>query len=221
MASGFWLEPSTGSSYVVADVEYESCAEELLLWGGEETLIRPSDMRTLVMDFPSALPLRKLGVLELNVLYIESLLALEGFLDVRFLSTGARGLGGTRVSPLGGCGNELMLTLFRIVFPAPFTPAASLDCGSAGDGLGGARLRVEGVRSPDLGVPGADLLEVDDEGIFPVLLRVLLTGRAGKAMFGGPTEGRDGRGSVVVMAACVMKSSGKKVKRVKDSQAQG
>lgn len=157
------------------------------------------------MDFPSALPLRKLGVLELNVLYIESLLALDGFLDVRFLSTGARGLGGTRVSPLGGCGNELMLTLFRIVFPAPFTAGASLDCGSAGDGLGGARLRVEGVRSPDLGVPGADLLEVDDEGIFPVLLRVLLTGRAGKAIFGGPTEGRDGRGNVVVMAAFVMK----------------
>ena len=60
-----------------------------------------------------------------------------------------------------------------------------------------------------------------EERGFPVLLRVLLTGRAGKAMFGGPTEGRDGRGSVVVMAACVMKSSGKKVKRVKDSQAQG
>ena len=94
-----------------------------------------------------------------------------------------------------------MLTLLRRVFPAPLTPGPSFGCGSAADGagLGGARLIVEGVRSPDLGVPGTDLLDAVGEGIFPVLFRVLLTGKAGRAMLGGPSEGRDGRGSVVVI----------------------
>jgi hypothetical protein len=42
-------------------------------------------------------------------------------------------------------------------------------------------------------------LDEFDEGILPVLFRVLLTGKAGRAIFGGPFEGRDGRGNVVVM----------------------
>lgn len=161
-------------------------------------------MRTLVIDFPSPLPLRKLGVLELIVLYMDSFAAFDGFLVDRGLST-ALGLGGTplleRVSPLGGCGKELMLTLLRRVFPGPLTPEPVLGCGSAADGAGpgGARLIVDGVRRPDRGVPGADLIEAVGEGIFPVLLRVLLTGRAGSAILGGPTEGRDGRGNVVVI----------------------
>lgn len=160
-------------------------------------------MRTLVIDFPSPLPLRKLGVLELNVLYIDSFAVFDGFLVDRDLSV--LGLGGTpllvRVSPLGGCGKELMLTLLRSVLPTPLMAGASFGCGSAavGAGPGGAILIVEGVRSPDLGVPGTDLAATACEERFPVLFRVLLIGNAGRAMLGGPTEGRDGRGNVVVI----------------------
>lgn len=190
-----------GSSYVVADVEYESCAEELRLCGGEATLIKPSDMRTLDIDFPSPLPFKKLGVLELKVVYAESLEALD-FRAVRGFSL-ARGLGGKllpRVSPRGGCGNELILTLFLNVFPVPLTATASFGCGSAvrGAGPAGGKFIAEGALRPDLGVPGADLA-IGVAGMFPVLFRVLLTGNAGKAMLGGPREGREGRGSVVVM----------------------
>lgn len=38
-----------------------------------------------------------------------------------------------------------------------------------------------------------------EAGIFSVLRRVLCTGNAGNAMFGGPLEARDGRGSAVAM----------------------
>lgn len=41
-------------------------------------------------------------------------------------------------------------------------------------------------------------------GMPPVLLRVLGTGRAGRAMDGGPLEGRDGRGSVVAIVSDVV-----------------
>jgi hypothetical protein len=54
------------SSYVVAEVEYESWADELRLCGGEAMLIKPSDILTpapLEMDLPSPLPFKKLGVL--------------------------------------------------------------------------------------------------------------------------------------------------------------
>ena len=156
-----------------------------------------------MIDFPSALPFKKLGVLELKVLYVESFDAL-GFRIDRLLSF-ANGLGGKvldRVSPRGGCGNELMLTLFLNVLPAPLTTNPSFGCGRVVPGAdpAGLRLIVEGVLKPDLGVPGADLVPLR-LGRLPVLLRVLLTGRAGKAMFGGPKDGRDGRGSVVAMVS--------------------
>lgn len=38
-----------------------------------------------------------------------------------------------------------------------------------------------------------------EAGILSVLRRVLCTGNAGNAMFGGPLEARDGRGSAVAM----------------------
>lgn len=47
---------------MVADVEYESCAEELRLCGGDEMLMSPSDMRALLMYLPSPLAFSKLGV---------------------------------------------------------------------------------------------------------------------------------------------------------------
>jgi hypothetical protein len=57
--------PSPLSSNVVADVEYESCADELRLWGGDGKLSRPSDPRApgpLDIDLLSPLPFNKLGV---------------------------------------------------------------------------------------------------------------------------------------------------------------
>ena len=66
--------------------------------------------------------------------------------------------------------------------------------------MGGTRT-ADGARSPLLGVLGADFVELT-EGIFPVLFRVLATGKAGSAMFGGPLEGRDGRGRVVAIVVC-------------------
>lgn len=52
------------SSYVVADVEYESCAEELRLCGSEDILIRPSEnlVLPLLTAFPSPEPLSRLDV---------------------------------------------------------------------------------------------------------------------------------------------------------------
>lgn len=38
--------------------------------------------------------------------------------------------------------------------------------------------------------------------MLPVLFRDLATGKAGKAMLGGPLEGLEGRGSAVAMFAC-------------------
>jgi hypothetical protein len=59
---------------------------------------------------------------------------------------------------------------------------------------------LDGARSPLLGVDGADLAGVGEgEGMFPVLFRVLCTGKAGKAMFGGPFEVRAGRGKAVAI----------------------
>jgi hypothetical protein len=80
-----------------------------------------------------------------------------------------------------------------------------------GAGDGGPKL-VDGARRPlpILGVLGA--VEAPCEGFgsegralfggdtAPVLLRVLATGKAGRAMLGGPLEGLDGRGRVVDMA---------------------
>lgn len=63
-ASGFDGAVSLTSSYWVAEVEYESWAEELRLCGGEATLVRPSEFLAEVwrdIDLPSPVPLRKLG----------------------------------------------------------------------------------------------------------------------------------------------------------------
>lgn len=151
-------------------------------------------MRMLEMDLPSPLPFKKLGVLEPRPLNAASL---GGFVlrDDRGRSL-ANGLEGMRVSPRGGCGNELMLTLFRSVFPVPLT--ASFGCGSADVEFDAAGVRLMVVaRIPDLGVPGV-------EGMPPVLFRVLFTGKAGRAMLGGPSDGLAGRGNVVVIVCCMV-----------------
>lgn len=81
--------------------------------------MNPSDMRELVMDLPSPLPLSRLGVEG------EYVVGLERSLDVLDLRervfSPESGLGGKllhRLSPRGGCGKELMLTVFRSVLPA-------------------------------------------------------------------------------------------------------
>jgi hypothetical protein len=91
----------------------------------------------------------------------------------------------------------LILTVLRIVLPAEFTPDTARGCGRAPVGAGdvGARYVDDGARNPVFGVP--DLLPGVDRA--PILLRVLLTGRAGSAVVGGPIEGRDGRGRAADM----------------------
>lgn len=173
-------------------------------------LINPSDMRTLVIDFPSPLPFKKLGVLVLKVLYIESFEALEeviDFLTDRDLSF-ASGLGGhPLLSPRGGWGNEFMLTLFRSCFPVLLIPPPSFDCGceDVGAGLIERTLFVEGALRPLLGVLGICLVGFG-LGRAPVLFRVLLTGNAGRAMLGGPLEARAGRGKAAAMVSCELVS---------------
>jgi hypothetical protein len=168
-------------------------------------LIRPSDIlipAPLDIDFPSPLPFSRLGVPLLRWLYVEVIDAFDFRVELRRDDSVASGLGGklfARLSPLGGCGNELMLTVLRMVLPAPFTAAdTARGCGSAdvGAGVVGGRNVVEGARIALFGVFGPDLPGV---GIPPVLFLVFVTGSAGSAMVGGPTEGREGRGKVVAI----------------------
>lgn len=92
-----------------------------------------------------------------------------------------------------------MLTVFRIVFGVcGLSPETALGCGSPdmGEGLGGGgRFAADGALSLLPGVVGADRAV----GMLPVLFLVLLMGRAGSAMFGGPFDGPEGRGRAVVM----------------------
>lgn len=162
-------------------------------------LIMPSEPLTpglLTTDLPSPLPFRRLGVpvsewLKLGVLGVFDFL--EG------LPPAESGLGGrlvTRTSPRGGWGKELMLTVFLTALPVDAAVETALGWGSAdvGAGVAGGRNVVDGARRPLLGVVG-DLF--GPVGMPPVLFLVFATGRAGRATVGGPTEGRDGRGSAV------------------------
>lgn len=118
------------------------------------------------------------------------------------------GLGGRLAvrMPRGGCGKALMLIVFRIVLPAPFTPGVVLNLGRLTllpPGVAGAeRFDAEGARRPLLGNRGGEVLILESVmvGMFPVLFRVFVVGKAGKAVVGGPYEGLDGRG----IAAAIM-----------------
>jgi hypothetical protein len=112
--------PSGRSSYVVAEVEYEPWADELRLCGGDETLIKPSDVLTpAVTDFPSPLPFSRLGVPP-RWPKVDDVDAFDFRVELLFGSV-PRGLGGTLLDRLGGWGKELMLTALRIVLPAALT----------------------------------------------------------------------------------------------------
>lgn len=100
-----------------------------------------------------------------------------------------------------------MLTVFRIVLPAALIPETPRGCGKAEVGAGdaGGRKVEEGARSPLFGVFGVSFGA--GLGRAPVLLRVLPTGKAGRATFGGPFDGRGGLGSAVAMAEVCWKTA--------------
>ena len=94
----------------------------------------------------------------------------------------------------------MILIVFRNVFPALFT-AGGRTLENEGDGVGLGLLAVgsrgvEGDLRPDLGNPWA-ACKFAAVGIAPVLLRPF--GSAGRAVFGGPSEGLPGRGIVAAM----------------------
>lgn len=139
----FRPRPASGPSSIVVAVEYESCADELLLCGGLGRLRRPADPRApgpLDIDLDSPLPFKRLGVLAEAEVYDSDAPGANdgfGFLLRFFPSNGPggmfpesrlvpapgapfeSGLGGkldVRMPPRGGCGKELMLIVLRTVF---------------------------------------------------------------------------------------------------------
>jgi hypothetical protein len=81
----------------------------------------------------------------------------------------------------------LMLTVFLMLFPASFMPGLR-SLGRAVLPPGEDRpLEVDGARSPLFGRLGAASdLKSESVGMAPVLLRVFVLGRAGRAVVGGP-----------------------------------
>ena len=194
------MPPSAGSSYVVADVEYESWAEELRLCVGDAMLVSPSDVlipATLKTDLPSALPFRRLGALPPICPTLGVARGARGFLTG--VANPGKGLAGTLDIRLGGWGNELILTVFLIVLPALLTAGGPLGVGravvGAGEGGGPVRTLADGARKPLFGVVGLAVGVAEPEVDF----RGFGRGKAGKEELGGPFEGRD-LGKVVVMA---------------------
>lgn len=190
------------SSYCVAEVEYESCADELRLWGGDAMLIKPSEFLDRAADLPSPLPLRRLPVLPENW-YV----GVVGVFDFRDKPPAESGLGGklvSRPSPRGGCGNEFMLTDFRNVLDEALMEETARGWGSppAGDAVELRKLEaLDGVRrTPDFGVDGIAMLVERDSP--PTDFRVLPIGSAGRAELGGPFDSRAGFGTVVDIVRC-------------------
>lgn len=100
-----------------------------------------------------------------------------------------------------------MLTLFLIVFPAPFTPGVVRNFGRAElapDIVGGGICDDDGARSPLFGIWLPSALTSETGEAFPVLFLVFVVGKAGNADVGGPYDGRDGRG----IAAAMVTSNG-------------
>lgn len=140
------------------------------------------------MNFPSALPFSRLGVgVGLLLLATESL-ADFGFRVGRPPASGLDGmLLPSRLSPLGGFGKELMLTVFRRLLAAVAVGALLLV--GAGEAEEGARKPLRGTLG-DFGVLG----------MAAVPLRLLGTERVGREA-SGPIEGRR-RGRAVAMFVC-------------------
>lgn len=178
----------------MAEVEYESCAEELRLCVGEPILKTPSEARLpapLLTSLPSPLLLSSDGA------PAELVLSLDAWV-VRDFREGVtdpdRGLGGRLGIRFGGCGKELMLIAFLNVFGG--AAAERLDLA-----LGKAVVDVE-VSVGRLGTTlDADLRDLVGVETPPVLFRVFDRGSAGSALVGGLLLDGRGRGSVAAMVA--------------------
>lgn len=122
---------SSVSSKVVALVEYEPCADELLLCGGEKALARPS--KSLIpARFWTAFPSVVCNDDALEPRWLAAELSLDFFLAVPVAdlmrSGEPRGVCEVELAAdavdslefaLGGWGNEAILTVLRRLFSAP------------------------------------------------------------------------------------------------------
>lgn len=134
------------------------------------------------------------------------------------------GLGGkldVLTPPRGGCGKALILIVFLIDLPAPFTPGVVRNLGrvvsDAPGVVGRGSPAAEGARKEDFGRRGGDPSDFaisDGVGMLPVLFR-LLTGSAGKAVVGGPYDGLEGLGRA---AAIVVNDVGFRVAEMKSKR---
>lgn len=96
----------------------------------------------------------------------------------------------------------MILIVFLMLLPASFTPGAFRSLGRVALWGEVGRFDDEGARRPLLGRLGAPSeLKSESVGMAPVLLRVLVLGRAGRALVGGPRDGLEGRGSEAAMSA--------------------
>jgi hypothetical protein len=209
---------------VVADVEYESWADELRLCGGDGRLNKPSDPRApaaLDIDFVFPLPFNKLGAGPLvyvstvpgpsEVFFMRrkafgcDVLGVVGLVSSS-LTPPESGLGGRLEcrTPRGGCGNEFMLIAFLIVFPAALTPGPGgrnfCKLLVAAGVVGSVLKMLEGALNPLFG-SGVVYPDVSIEvGIPPVLFLVFGIGIAGNAVVGGGAyEGLGVLGNEVVI----------------------
>lgn len=149
------------------------------------------------MNLPSALPFNRLGVgVGVLLLATESLADFD-FRVERASSPPARGLDGmlpNRLSPLGGFGNELMLTAFRS-WPA-FGIGGTAPLEETVDAEEGARKPLRGA----FGVLGL--------GMEAMLFRLLGTERVGREVSEGPIEGRGrGRAVAILPSGCGIRSA--------------
>ena len=171
---------------MVAEVEYEPCAEELRLCGGEGKLSSPSEPRApgpLDIKLLSPLPFSMLGAVPLvkdctfgvavvfrRLRFFDAPAAPKlDSADSLLLPDGAgvkapdKGLGGrldVRTLPRGGCGKAFMLIVFLTVFPEALTPGVVRNFGRVEFVAGPVevgRLVVEGTRSPLFGKLGGGM----------------------------------------------------------------
>ena len=127
-------------------------------------------------------------------------LLLPGVADVNPPDKGLGGRLEVLTPPRGGCGKAFMLMVFLMVFPAAFTPGVVRNFGSVVCELDAeGRPDVEGARSPLFGKLGGVLSKLDTVGIAPVLFRVFVEGKAGRAVVGGPYDGLEGLGIAAAM----------------------
>lgn len=126
-----------------------------------------------------------------------------------------RGLEGldAELSPRGGCGNEPMLIVLRS-FPGGAIPETAESVFGAADNDDESLCGVlVGKAEDDVARSEAGGRREDEEArgesgaemALEVLSRTLETGRAGRAVSGGPIDGREGLGRVVAMVQVKMK----------------